>query len=82
MSTDTQQGAIDGNTEEETQMLDAINKWLERDVRANVMEFDHGDIYPEEMVKQMIDLGLFGAIIGRFDPHEHAMLCAGAFAIG
>jgi len=49
---------------EEAQLLDAIDKWIEREVRPRVMEHDHGDIYPRELVEQMKDLGLFGATIG------------------
>jgi alkylation response protein AidB-like acyl-CoA dehydrogenase len=48
----------------EAQLLDAIDKWIERDLRPVVMAHDHGDIWPEETVKQMAELGLFGATIG------------------
>ena len=44
-------------------ILDSIGKWLERDVKPHVMEMEHGDIYPHEMVQQMKALGLFGATI-------------------
>ena len=56
--------------EDETQILDAINKWLDRDVRPNVLELDHGDIYPQAMVEQMKEFGLFGATI----PQEYGGL--------
>ena len=45
-------------------ILDAVGKWLERDVRPHVHELEHDDIYPAEMVEQMKALGLFGATIG------------------
>jgi len=51
------------NTADETQMLEAISRWLERDVRAKVRELEHDDVYPERMVEQMRELGLFGATI-------------------
>ena len=51
------------NAADERQVLDAISKWLERDVRARVRELEHDDIYPEAMVAQMRELGLFGATI-------------------
>jgi alkylation response protein AidB-like acyl-CoA dehydrogenase len=51
------------NAADERQILDAISKWLERDVRAKVRELEHDDIYPEAMVAQMRELGLFGATI-------------------
>jgi alkylation response protein AidB-like acyl-CoA dehydrogenase len=44
-------------------ILDAIEKWLERDVRPHVLRLDHADEYPHEMVEQMKELGLFGATI-------------------
>ena len=50
---------------DESQMLDAIEKWLEREVRPQVLELEHGDIYPAEMVEQMKALGLFGATIAQ-----------------
>lgn len=49
--------------DEEAQLLEAIDKWLDRDVRPNVAKFEHGDIYPAKMVEQMKALGLFGAVI-------------------
>ena len=48
----------------ETQLLDSIDKWIDRDMRPVVMAHDHGDIWPEKIVAQMTQLGLFGATIG------------------
>ncbi len=56
--------------EQEQVMLDAIDKWLERDVRPHVLKLDHADEYPHEMVEQMKELGLFGATI----PEEYGGL--------
>ena len=50
-------------SEDETQMLDAVGRWLERDVRDKVMALEQADEYPHEMVDQMRELGLFGATI-------------------
>jgi alkylation response protein AidB-like acyl-CoA dehydrogenase len=44
-------------------ILEAIERWLGRAVEPHVMRLEHGDIYPEEMVQQMKELGLFGATI-------------------
>jgi len=49
--------------EEDALILEAINKWLDRDVRPHVLRLEHADEYPEEMVAQMKELGLFGATI-------------------
>ncbi|MCR9259668.1 MAG: acyl-CoA dehydrogenase family protein [Pseudomonadaceae bacterium] len=51
--------------EQERQILDSINRWLDRDVRDNVLELEHADEYPHAMVEQMKDLGLFGATISQ-----------------
>jgi alkylation response protein AidB-like acyl-CoA dehydrogenase len=49
--------------EEDALILEAINKWLDRDVRPHVLRLEHADEYPAEMVEQMKELGLFGATI-------------------
>lgn len=51
--------------EDESALLEAIDRWVERDVRPVVMRHDHGDIWPAELVAQMAEMGLFGATIGR-----------------
>src|SRR5262249_26063871 len=48
---------------EEQQLLDAVDRWLEKDVRPHVARFDHEDIYPTQMVAQMKEMGLFGAVL-------------------
>jgi len=48
---------------EEAAMLDAISKWLERDVRPQAAHLEHEDIWPAEMVERMKAFGLFGAVI-------------------
>ena len=49
--------------DEDEALLDAIEKWLERDVRPHVLRLEHADEYPREMVEQMKALGLFGSTI-------------------
>ena len=49
--------------EQETLILQTLEQFLERDVRPHVMELERNDIWPEEIVYKMADLGLFGAII-------------------
>jgi alkylation response protein AidB-like acyl-CoA dehydrogenase len=49
--------------EQETLILDAIDRFLERDVRPYVMELEHNDTYPAEIVEKMKELGLFGSVI-------------------
>jgi len=49
--------------QEETMILDSVSRWLERDVRPHVKALEQADEYPESMVQQMRELGLFGATI-------------------
>ncbi|CAE6796229.1 Acyl-CoA dehydrogenase [Paraburkholderia domus] len=44
-------------------ILDALDRFLETEVRPHVHKFDHGDIYPAEIVEKMKEMGLFGCII-------------------
>ena len=48
---------------EEEALLDSIAKWVDREVRPVAMRYDHADEWPEELVHQMADMGLFGATI-------------------
>ncbi len=45
-------------------LLATIDRWLERDVKPVVKEFDHADEWPAKIVAQMQDFGLFGATVG------------------
>jgi alkylation response protein AidB-like acyl-CoA dehydrogenase len=49
--------------EEERAILDAIRKWLDKEVRPQVMKLEHDDVWPAAMVEQMKAFGLFGAVI-------------------
>ena len=51
------------DTEEEIQILDSIERWVARELKPIVREYDHADRYPMEVVEQMKELGLFGAVI-------------------
>ena len=44
-------------------IVDTIERWAERELRPVAKKFDHADEYPEEIVEQMKELGLFGATI-------------------
>jgi len=57
MSADTAQA------EQERLILDAVDRFLERDVQPYAMELEHNDTYPAEIVEKMKELGLFGSII-------------------
>jgi alkylation response protein AidB-like acyl-CoA dehydrogenase len=57
------EGAAAFTEDDERQMAETIQKWLERDVRPQVPALEHADAYPAEMVEQMKAFGLFGATI-------------------
>src|SRR5688500_9920700 len=44
-------------------LLDAIDRWLDKEVRPHVMRLEHDDIYPRDMVESMKAMGLFGAVL-------------------
>lgn len=48
---------------EETMILDAVDRFLEQDVRPYVHDLEARDEYPAEMVERMKELGLFGCLI-------------------
>jgi alkylation response protein AidB-like acyl-CoA dehydrogenase len=49
---------------DQVHLLAAIDRWLDRKVRPVVKEYDHADRWPEKVVAEMQELGLFGATIG------------------
>jgi alkylation response protein AidB-like acyl-CoA dehydrogenase len=51
--------------DDERAFMDAIDVWLEREVIPVIQYHDHGDIWPEKLVHQMAEMGLFGATIGQ-----------------
>ena len=52
------------DSDEEQQLLQAIERWVAREVEPRVLEYDHADRYPQVLVEQMQELGLFGATVG------------------
>jgi len=49
--------------DEARQLLDAIDRWLAREVEPQVMQLERDDVWPAQMVERMRELGLFGATI-------------------
>ncbi len=60
------QSAVDSvSADEERQILDAIQIWTDKEVRPIAHQHDQADEYPEDLVEQMKELGLFGATISQ-----------------
>ena len=49
--------------DQEGLVLDSVARFLDRDVKPYVHALERDDIYPEEIVERMKELGLFGAVI-------------------
>ena len=48
---------------DERAILDAIGKWIEKKVAPVAMQLEHDNVWPADLVADMTELGLFGAII-------------------
>ena len=51
------------DADEDGQILGTIDRWVARELKPIVKEYDHADRYPQGVVEQMKELGLFGATI-------------------
>src|ERR1035438_5919417 len=51
------------DAQDEAQVLDTIDRWVARELKPIVREYDHADRYPTHIVEQMKELGLFGSTI-------------------
>lgn len=49
--------------EEESQIVDLVGEFVDREVRPVVSELEHGNVYPEKLIEQMKEMGVFGLAI-------------------
>ena len=49
--------------DQDRQILDSVDRFLDRHVRPVAMQLEHDDTYPQEIVDRMKEMGLFGAVI-------------------
>jgi len=59
--TDARPGAVDEATRAE--IVETVRKFVQRDVVPVASELEHADTYPDQIVKQMKELGLFGITV-------------------
>ena len=52
------------HTEDQQAFVDAIEVWVEKELKPVARQYDLADEYPHAIVEQMKELGLFGATIG------------------
>jgi len=65
MSTTPPARRTGASADEEMQVLDTIERWVEKEVRPIARKFDQADEYPIDLGEQMKELGRFGATIGQ-----------------
>src|SRR6201998_4691344 len=54
-----------GLTEFQTEIIAAVRQFVEKEVIPNAPQLERDDIYPQEIVDQMRDMGLFGLMISQ-----------------
>ncbi|NLU63949.1 acyl-CoA dehydrogenase [Rhodococcus sp. HNM0563] len=59
-----------GLTEFQTEILDNVRRFVDREIIPNAQELEHSDTYPQAIVDQMREMGLFGLMI----PEEYGGL--------
>src|SRR6202451_986657 len=59
-----------GLTEFQTEIISTVRQFVEKEVIPNAAALERGDAYPQEIVDQMRDMGLFGLMI----PQEYGGL--------
>src|ERR1700744_6677745 len=50
------------NADEEI-LVKTVRQFVDRDVRPVVRELEHGDVYPERLIEQMKQLGVYGLCV-------------------
>jgi alkylation response protein AidB-like acyl-CoA dehydrogenase len=54
---------MDGLTEEEAAIVSLVREFTDREVRPVARELDHTDTYPDKLIDQMKEMGIFGLAI-------------------
>ena len=69
---------MDGLTDEETAIVALVGEFVDREVRPVARELDHTDTYPEKLIGQMKELGIFGLAVP--EPWGEACMSARCYA--
>jgi alkylation response protein AidB-like acyl-CoA dehydrogenase len=65
----------------ESEIAAAVAKWVDREVRPNVRDLEHDDVYPEQLIEAMKELGVFGLLVpAEFGGIDVSMRCFAAVA--
>jgi hypothetical protein len=57
-------------SEEEQWVVRTVREWVDREVRPQVQQLEHANEYPEKLIEQMKELGIYG--LGIPEPWGHA----------
>jgi alkylation response protein AidB-like acyl-CoA dehydrogenase len=64
---------------EERQVVELVRQFVDEAVRPVVRELEHGDTYPEALIEQMKELGVFGLVVPA--PYGEVQVSAACFAL-
>jgi isovaleryl-CoA dehydrogenase len=70
---------VEGLTDEERTIVTTVRDFVDRDVKPVVQQYDHENTYPEKLIQQMKDLGIFGLAIP--EPWGAASVSASCYAL-
>ena len=59
-------------SEEEQWIVQAVRDWVDRDVRPQVQQLEHANEYPEKLIEQMKEMGIYGLAIPEPWGHAHS----------
>ena len=62
-STESQSAGVDGLTDDQKAIVEMVHQFVDEQIIPNAEEYDHEDKFPEPIVEQMKELGLFGVTI-------------------
>jgi alkylation response protein AidB-like acyl-CoA dehydrogenase len=69
---------LDGLTDEEAAIVALVHEFVDREVKPVVRELEHANAYPEKLIGQMKELGIFGLAIP--EPWGEAQVSAQCYA--
>jgi alkylation response protein AidB-like acyl-CoA dehydrogenase len=69
---------MDGLTEEEAAIVSLVGEFVDREVRPVAQQLDHANAYPEKLIGQMKEMGIFGLAIP--EPWGQAHVSAQCYA--
>jgi len=69
---------MDGLTDEEAAIVSLVGEFVDREVRPVAQQLDHANAYPEKLIEQMKEMGIFGLAIP--EPWGEAHVSARCYA--